>query len=109
MVYLSAFMAVWGYDRINNFFCNIVTGTRFLGITITSLLIVLSALADNGFPMVVLFSPVSWITLDKVDVGGLTQNPSFGYCIGVYLGLIALLVAGILIFGKKQSMDVKGN
>ncbi len=90
------------------FLCNILTGTRFLGITVSSALIVLSALVDTGFPKVLCFSPVSWITLDKVDVGGLTANPSFGYCIGVYLGLIALLTAGILIFGKRQSMDVKG-
>lgn len=91
------------------FFCNILTGTRFLGITTSSMFIVLSALVDTGFPKVIRFSPISWITLDKVDVGGLTQSPSFEYCISVYLIIIALLIAGILIFGKNQSMDVKGN
>lgn len=91
------------------FFCNIITGTRFLGIVTSSILIVLSALADTGFPEVLYFSPVSWITLDKVDVGGMTTNPSFGYCITFYLTAIVLLVAGILIFGKKQNMDAKGN
>lgn len=90
------------------FFCNIATNTRYIGITISSLIILLSALVDKGLPQILPFSPVSWITVDKVDVGGLTKNPTFGYCIGVYLGLIALLTAGILIFGKRQSMDVKG-
>ncbi len=89
-------------------FCNIITGTRALGVTISSLLVVLSALADNGFPTLLPFSPISWNTVDKIDVGGMTTNPTYGYCIGVYLGLIALLTAGILIFGKRQNMDVKG-
>lgn len=90
------------------FFCNTVTGTRFLGITVTSLLVVLSALVDNGFPQFLHYSPISWNTLDKLDVGGLTTNPTFGYCVCVYLVLIAVLAAGIFIFGKRQSIDVKG-
>lgn len=91
------------------FFCNIVTRTRFLGIVVSSVIIILSALVDTGFSELLYFSPVSWIVLDKVDVGGMTANPSFGYCITVYLVAITLLTAGILIFGKRQSMDVKGN
>ena len=91
------------------FFCNTLTKTKSIGIIISSLIILLSALADRGFPEIIHFSPISWITVDKVDVGNLTLNPSFGYCINVYLAAIFLLTAGILIFGKKQSMDVKGN
>ena len=90
------------------FFCNIFTGTRFLGITISSLLAVLSAAEESGLPQVLHFSPISWITLNKVDVGSLTTNPSFEYCIVFYLTAIILLAAGILLFGKKQSMDMKG-
>lgn len=90
------------------FFCNCLTGTRFLGIMITSLLVVLSALTDNGFPMLITYSPISWNTLEKIDVGGLTANPSFGYCVSVYLASIAVLTAGIFIFCGKQGMDVKG-
>ena len=90
------------------FFCNTFTGTRFLGITISSLLAVLSAAEESGLPQVLHFSPISWITLNKVDVGGLTTNPSFEYCIVFYLTAIILLAAGILLFGKKQSMDMKG-
>lgn len=90
------------------FFCNSLSKTRFLGITITSLLVVLSALVDNGLPKFVPYSPISWNTLEKIDIGGLTSNPSFDYCIGIYLTIIVLLITGILIFGRKQSMDVKG-
>lgn len=96
------------------FLCNILTKTKFLGITISSALVILSALIENSLnymtsSMYLPFSPISWTTLNRVDVGGLTQNPSFSYCISFYLIVIALLITGILVFGKKQSMDVKGD
>lgn len=84
------------------FFCNIITGSKTLGITLTSLLVVLSALVDNGFPQLLAFSPISWNTVDKIDVGGLTKNPAFGYCAGAYLIIISLLIIGIFVFGKKK-------
>lgn len=91
------------------FFCNITTGTRALGIIVTSMLVVLSVFAHKvGYPAIVYFSPISWITLEKIDIGGLTKSPTFEYCIGFYLLTIALLMIGILIFGKKQGIDVKG-
>ena len=90
------------------FFCNLITKTRTLGITITSLLVVLSAFVDNGFPKLLAYSPISWNTVDKIDVGGYTTNPTFVYCISVYLVLIATLTIGILVFGMKQSIDLKG-
>ncbi len=90
-------------------FCNLATRTRGLGIMITSLLVVLSAFADNGFPNLLPFSPISWNTLDKIDVGGYTTNPTFGYCIGAYLVLITLLIVGIFILGKNQTLDTKGH
>ncbi len=91
------------------FFCNTITGTRALGITVTSLLVVLSALADNGFPTLLPFSPISWNTMDKIDVGGMTTNPAFVYCVTVYLILILLMIIGIFVLGKKQVIDLKGH
>ncbi len=90
------------------FFCNLLTGTKGLGITLTSLLIVLSALADNGFPSLLPFSPISWNTLEHLDVGGRTSNPTFGFCVGVYLALIAAFTAGIMVFGKNRNLTGKG-
>lgn len=91
------------------FFCNTVFKTKFIGTTISSALVVLSVLVENGgYPFIIPYSPVSWNTLDNIDVGGLTTNPSFGYCIGVYLTLIAILIAGIFIFCRKQNLDMKG-
>lgn len=86
------------------FFCNLVSRTRFLGVLISSALVVLSVPADISIGYLVKFSPISWTTLDKIDVGGMTAYPSFTYCISVYLVLIAVLIAGILIFGRKREL-----
>lgn len=89
--------------------CNIATKTRFLGVLLSSALVVMSCLIENGgLSELIRFSPVSWNTLDNIDVGGITTNPAFEYCLSVYLALIALLITGILFFGKKQSIDTKG-
>ncbi len=91
------------------FLCNLLTGTRFVGTTIASLLVVLCALVDNGFPGLLPYSPVSWNTLDKIDVGGSTSRPTFFYCTAVYLSLIAILTAAILIFGGRKNFGLKEN
>ncbi len=89
------------------FLCNYLTGTRFLGITVSSLLLALSVPVKRKFWDLSRFSPVSWNTLDCIDVGGTTTYPPFEYCLSVYLGLIVVLIAAIFIFGKNRSLDVK--
>lgn len=121
LTYFSPFSATW-FTFLLSWLCGSIIGliiflltkTRFLGIIVSSMFVVLSALIENSYNyliknIILPFSPISWTTLNNVDVGSLTQNPSFTYCISVYLTAIALLITGILIFGKKQSMDVKGN
>lgn len=90
------------------FFCNILTGNKIMGITITSLLIVLSALVDSGQPELLPFSPISWNTIDKLDVGGYTTNPTYEYCMIVYLVLIISLIIGIVAIGKQRSINMEG-
>lgn len=90
------------------FFCNLVSGTRFIGILISSLLVVWTVLVDVGGWMDYLrFSPISWNTLNNIDVGKMTANPSFDYCTCVYAVLIAMLTVGSIIGGKKKNLDVK--
>lgn len=90
------------------FFVNLLSGTRFLGIIMSSLLVVWSVLVENGgwidFKR---FSPISWNTLNNIDVGKMTSNPTFDYCMFVYAALIVMLTAGIILFGRKKNIDVK--
>lgn len=90
------------------FFCNLVSGTRFIGILISSLLVVWTVLVDVGGWMDYLrLSPISWNTLNNIDVGKMTANPSFDYCMCVYAVLIAMLTVGSIIGGRKKNLDVK--
>lgn len=90
------------------FFSNLISNTRFIGIIISSLLVVWTVLVNmGGWIDYIRFSPISWNTLNNVDVGGTTSNPSFAYCMCVYAGLIVILITGILVFGRKKSLDTK--
>ena len=92
------------------FFFNLFTGTRLTGITISSFLVVITVIVDmGGWTEYLKFSPISWNTLNNIDVGGMTANPSLEYCLCVYAGLIAALIIAILVFGRKKSLDVKGD
>ena len=93
------------------FLCNITTGAKSLGIIVSTALIaetyVIKNSIGNNFRSLIYFSPVSWNTLDNIDVGGLTKNPTFTYCITVYALLVLVLTASILIFGRKKNLDIK--
>lgn len=85
---------------------NIITKTKYIGCLISSLIIVFSSFGEVwGNKKFLPYSPASWITLDKLDVGGLTSNPTFTYCLTVYLVTIVILTALILVFGRKQTVD----
>lgn len=90
------------------FLCNLATGTKALGITISSLLVVICFIVDSGgWYDLLKFSPISWNTVNNIDVGGLTAFPTFTYCMIVYSALFVILTAGIFILGSKKSLDIK--
>ena len=93
------------------FAINLISGTRYIGVLVSSFWVALSSMVANeiGWEKLLRFSPMSWITLDKVDVGNVTKNPSFTYCFSVFAGSIAILTAAILIFGRKKGLDVRGD
>ena len=88
------------------FFLNLTTQTRSVGFITAVVLIVFSCIANKG--TMLYFSPVSWCTMNNIDVGRFTNKPSFTYCLSAYLILIALFIAGILIVGRKKSLDTRG-
>lgn len=85
---------------------NLLTGSRVWGISVSSAFVVLSITAAK-FEKLLPYSPVSWTTLNFIDVGGLTRCPSITYVLTAYAVLIGLLIAAILIFGRKKSLDFK--
>lgn len=89
------------------FVLNLFTGSRIWGIAVSCFFVILNSIA-KGHKYLDRFSPVTWSTLDGIDVGGITVRPSFAYCITAVLVSIILLAASVLIFGKKKNFDVKG-
>lgn len=92
------------------FLLNLISGTRYIGVLVSSFFVVLSSAVENerGWEWLMWFSPISWTTLDNIDIGEFTKCPPFAYCVGVLGGLIVFLTAAVLIFGRKKSLDVKG-
>ena len=87
------------------FACNLFTGSRIWGIASSSFFVVLTLVAKLR-KYLDRFSPVTWSSLDGIDVGGLTVRPSIGYCTSAYAVLIIGLTAAIFAFGRKKSLDV---
>ncbi len=90
------------------FVCNLFTGSRIWGIAASSFFIILS-ISARGLRNLDRFSPISWSTLDGIDVGGLTFRPSIVYCLCAFALLIVALTAAVIIFGRRKSLDTKGN
>lgn len=90
------------------FVCNLFTGSRIWGIAASSFFIILS-ISARGLRNLDRFSPISWSTLDGIDVGGLTYRPSIVYCLCAFALLIGALAAAVIIFGRRKSLDTKGN
>ena len=87
---------------------NLLTNSRVWGMAVSSALVVLS-IAAAKVPRLMPFSPISWTTLNNIDVGRLTRNPSIVYVLTAYAILIILPIAAILILGRKKSLDTKGD
>lgn len=91
------------------FFFNLVTQNRNIGIVVSFAFVVWSFMVKDTFGLgrYRKLSPISWNTLENIDVGGLTKYPTFLYCVTVLSISIMLLIAGSVIFGRKKSLDFK--
>lgn len=84
---------------------NYLTGKKAVGTGIAAFFILLSCFIRNGvlhFNITLLypFSPVTWITLDNVDIGGMTRDYSFYHCITVYLVVSVVLAAVCMAWSR---------
>ena len=85
--------------------CNVISKSKVVGIVASGFLVILSA-AVSGNEMAQWFSPVSWTTLNKLDVGKLTQYPTFTYVMVVYMTAIIILSVWIIKVIEKKDVGV---
>lgn len=84
---------------------NSIFQNRFLGITVSSFLLILSAGLYRN-PEMQWISPMSWNTLTNIDIGNTTAFPSFSYVIIADLIIIAILIMISIMANKKQEIYV---
>lgn len=84
---------------------NVLTSSRIWGITVSSVFVVLSITAEK-YSRLLPFSPISWTTLNYIDVGKITRNPSITYVLTSYAVLIISLTAAIFLFCGKKNPDM---
>ena len=85
---------------------NVITKTNVAGTIIAGFFVILTAVVD-GNQRLIWFSPISWNSLNNIDVAGMTANPSIGYVLGMYVLLIAVLTFLAVFFGRKQEIIVR--
>lgn len=85
--------------------CNIGFKNKGIGITISMFFIILSA-AVSGKEKAQWLSPVSWTTVNKLDVGSLTHYPTIYYVMTMYIIAIILLIIVIVKTIKKRDVGV---
>lgn len=84
---------------------NVVTKTKLVGVLVASFLVVLTAVVD-GFPYLAWLSPITWNSLNCIDVGGMTLYPSIVYVLGMYIGMITIMIIIAIIMSKKQEIII---
>lgn len=91
------------------FFFNLVTQNRNIGIVVSFAFVVWAFMVKDTFGLgrYRKLSPLSWNTLENIDVGGLTKYPTFPYCVMVLSVSILLLIVGSVVFGRRKSLDFK--
>lgn len=85
---------------------NVFTKTRFAGNLVAAFLILLTAVVD-GKPLLTWLSPMSWNSLNNIDVAGITKYPTIIYVLFMYLMIIGISIFLILFIGKKQEIIVQ--
>lgn len=85
---------------------NIVTNTQVAGALVAGFLVLLTAFVD-GAPLFNRFSPISWNSLNNIDVGGLTAYPRITYVLGAYVVMIVLLIAITYVVLPKKEIIVR--
>ena len=85
---------------------NVATRTKLAGVFTAGFFVLLTALAD-GNTRLTWFSPISWNSLNIIDVGKTTTYPTIDYVLAMYIGMIIILAVLAVILGRKQEIIVQ--
>lgn len=84
---------------------NSLSNTRIFGVLATSFFLVFDATITDYYELY-RFSPVSWSSIDRIDIEGLTQMPSITYIYIAFAVLIIGLILSAILINRKQSINV---
>lgn len=89
---------------------NIIFKSNVVGVFAAGLLILVTSLVD-GNPLATWYSPVSWCSLNNIDVARMTSYPTIDYVLGIYMiMLVVLLIMGFFLSKSKRfSFEIKNN
>lgn len=67
-------------------------------------LFIFTAVAD-GKSMITRVSPMSWNSLNNIDIGGMTEYPGIVYVLTLYIVMIVVLSVIAVAAGRKTSIN----
>lgn len=76
---------------------NMITHSKIIGVLIASFLVLLTAFVDS-YPLFNKFSPISWNSLNTIDIAGLTTYPTIDYILISYIVIICVLIISTYIY-----------
>ena len=85
---------------------NVLSKSTVAGSVAASVLIIMTALVD-GYASLVKFSPISWNSLNNVDVGGYTILPRIEFILTFYIVTIIVCIIISLSICEKQEIVVR--
>lgn len=87
------------------FTCNVLQSKRIIGVIVGGSIIILSAFLSNDYLSgSKWFSPLSWSTLNQIDIAGLTNCPPFQYCVTSIV--IGFLICFFLSLFKIRRLEI---
>lgn len=88
------------------FVLSLCTRTKYVGMIFSSILVLFSCFLVTYNELLIKYSPISWNTLNNIDVGRKTNNPSFEYCITVIFTVIMICIFLIVVIGRKSRIEI---
>lgn len=88
------------------FVLSLCTRTKYVGMIFSSILVLFSCFLVTYNELLIKYSPISWNTLNNIDVGRKTNNPSFEYCITVIFTVITICIFLIVVIGRKSRIEI---